>query len=120
MNPIFLRPPFSVSVCEFPSTCLCTVFVAVELPSGKVSVKEVDAAPPPANTTLENSGDNLLTTLLGLICGAFCKDTPLSEIIPAPTEATQATASYCHGMSSKEQFVGFKTEIALSCVACFV
>lgn len=72
------------------------MFVAIELPSGKVNVKEVDAAPA-GNTTIPNSGDNLLTTLLGLVCGAFCKDTPLAEIIPGPTEVTQTTA-ICHGM----------------------
>lgn len=73
--------------------------MAVELPSGKLAVKEVDAAPSGNTTTLTpNPGENLLTTLVGLVCGVFCKDTPLAEIIPDPTEVTQTTIS-CPGMS---------------------
>lgn len=80
--------------------------MAVELPSDKVSIKGVDASPP-AHTSEQNSGNNnILTTLLELVCGVFCKDTPLAEVITASTEIPQATASY-NGMWDQEKRVGF-------------
>lgn len=71
--------------------------MAVELPSDKISIKGAEATPP-AYTSEQSTGNNLLTTLVSLVCGALCKDTPLAEIIPAPTEVPQATASYNNGM----------------------
>lgn len=73
--------------------------ITVEMPSGKVSIKGVDAAPPPpANTSEQSTRNQVLTTLVELVCGVFCKDTPLTELIPAPTEVSQATATF-NGMS---------------------
>lgn len=62
------------------------VFITVEITLNKTNVNGLDAAPPSDN---QNPGDNLLTTILGLICGALCKNTPLTDIIPAPTDAPQ-------------------------------
>lgn len=61
--------------------------VAVELPIKQTNVSGVDAPPGGGG---ENS--NLLTSLLGLICGTLCKDTPLAEIVPQPTDASQTMA----------------------------
>lgn len=62
------------------------VFITVEVTVNKANVNGLDASPPTDN---QNTGDNLLTTILGLICGALCKNTPLADIIPAPTDAPQ-------------------------------
>lgn len=41
-----------------------------------------------------NTDNNLITTLISLICGALCKDTPLAEFIPAPAANTPLSASF--------------------------
>lgn len=86
--------------------------MAVELPSDKIGIKGVDATPP-AYTSEQSSGNNLLTTLVSLVCGTFCKDTPLAEIIPSPTEVPQATASYNNGMC---RVLGKRNEKILLCL----
>lgn len=93
-------PKFSVEDFHilFGPTCAYVMFMVIELPSGKVNVKGVDAAPPENITQTQTGDNNLLTTLLGLICGTFCKDTPLAEIIPAPAE-TSLTSASPYGMS---------------------
>lgn len=70
----------------------------------KTNVSAVSATPTDnQQTTIDN---NLLTTLLSLICGALCKDTPLAEFIPGPSANTPLSASFV-GTSSKICASGF-------------
>lgn len=81
--------------------------MAVEMPINKASANGLDAAPP---TETQTPGDNLITTILGLLCGALCKDTPLADIIPPPAEASHTMSSF------KGMFVG--GEICVSLISC--
>lgn len=66
------------------------VFITVDMTVDKVNVNGLDAAPSHDDQNTENT---LLTSLLGFICGTLCKNTPLADIIPAPTDAPQYTMS---------------------------
>lgn len=83
------------------------IIVAIELTLEKVNIKGVESTPP-TNTGEQTSGENLLTTLVHLVRGVFCTDTPLTEIIPPPTEVSQSTASR-NGMSESRSEI-FKVE----------
>ena len=66
--------------------CICAYqsFFAVEQPAVAMNMDGVGAAPE-ANQP-NSSQTNLLTALLALLCGTFCKDTPLADVVSAPTQ----------------------------------
>ncbi|KAJ8920010.1 hypothetical protein NQ315_006541 [Exocentrus adspersus] len=67
------------------------------VPVHKTTVKGVDAAPqgaPQQQTQIQSGDGGFITALLGLICGALCKDNPLMEIIPPPTQTTALNARF--------------------------
>lgn len=58
------------------------LFVAIELPVSKASVRGVEAGIG-ENTNLTNNGnDNFVNAFLGLICARVCKDPAINEIVP--------------------------------------
>lgn len=70
--------------------------VALELPANQANISGVQSTPgvggqEPQQTGGENS---LLMQIVGLICGTVCKDTPLADFIPPPTEASQTMNHY--------------------------
>lgn len=89
------------------------------MPSDKINVTGVDATP---NTSEHQNprDNNLLRTLINLVCGVLAKDTPLSEIIQSPTEVSEVAASR-NGMSEEQKYewnFGF-LKMLLSCVVWF-
>ncbi|XP_066148437.1 calpain-A isoform X2 [Euwallacea fornicatus] len=62
-----------------------------------------------SQTTDEN---NFLTQLLGLLCGHFCKDTPLAEIVPKSAQRTPVLATFAELTKS-----GFSKDVCRSLIA---
>ncbi|XP_018579516.1 calpain-A isoform X2 [Anoplophora glabripennis] len=78
------------------------------------TVVSLNAAPPsevPPQTQTSDT-NSFVPALLNLICGTFCKDTPLAEIVPAPTQNTPLCTSF-----SEMQMSRFSKDICRSMVA---
>ncbi|XP_025836402.1 calpain-B [Agrilus planipennis] len=86
-----------------------------ELPTSKAEFNAVESGIQRPNQTQNEGGSNILTTLLGLLCARFCKDTPLAEIIPNPdTTTTVHTTSFNRYETGGN---GFSKDICRSMVA---
>ncbi|XP_076262773.1 calpain-A-like isoform X1 [Rhynchophorus ferrugineus] len=75
----------------------------------KKGAEKIEAAPQTGQTQSE---DNFVTQLLGLLCGHFCKNSPLAEIVPKPTQQTPVMTTFSEFTKS-----GFSKDICRSMIA---
>ncbi|XP_063920490.1 calpain-A-like isoform X2 [Zophobas morio] len=81
-----------------------------EQPAVAMNMDGVGAAPE-ANQP-NSSQTNLLTALLALLCGTFCKDTPLADVVSAPTQDIAVNEQ-----QSETKARGFSKDVCRSMIA---
>lgn len=80
---------------------IVVIIVALELPIDQTKVIGVETSPV-AQTEGGENNNRLLMQLLDLLCGNLCKNTPLADLVPSPTDVPEVN-SY-HGRSLKTIF----------------